>query len=392
VSKRRGDGVSVIELTIAMALLLALTAGMVAALARMQGASAFEPGASELQQRLRVAADALFKDLAAGGAGPSIGRRSGALLFAVAPLLPFRHGGSAADPPGTFAADRLSILSVPAAAAWTTLAADLVPGGTTLQAEPEAGCAAGVNLCGFAPGTTLLVYDRAGGFEAFTLAAVDDASAQLHIASRPESSSGMLFRAGSTVVEGRIDEYFLKAQTAQLMHGDGTGRPDTPVVDHVVGLAFEYFGEPRAPALIGGGGDPAVLRTTYGPKPPALDARTSMYPAGENCVFRVDATGTGQESRLPDLSSDPALMALSAEPLTDGPWCPDAISGNRWDADLLRIRSVVVTLRVESAVAALRGPAGTLFTNGGMSRNPARWMPDVERRFAVSPPNVNVAR
>jgi Tfp pilus assembly protein PilW len=392
VATARNDGVSLIELTIAMALLLALTAGVVAALTPAQGASSFEADGPELQQRLRVAADTLFKDLAAGGAGPSTGRRSGALLFAVAPLLPFRHGGAAADPPGTFAADRLSILSVPAAAAWTTLAADLVPGATTLPAARETGCAVGVNLCGFAPGMTLLVYDANGGFEAFTLATVDDASVQLQIASRPDSSSGMLFRAGSTVVEGRVDEYFLKAATAQLMHGDGTSRPDTPTVDHVVGLAFEYFGEPRAPALIGTSDDPAALRTTYGPKPPALDARTSTYPPGENCVFQVDATEAEQVPRLPDLSFDPALVSLTAEQLTDGPWCPDAISGNRWDADLLRIRSVVVTVRVESALAALRGPASALFANGGLSRNPSRWMPDVERKFTVSPPNLNVAR
>jgi hypothetical protein len=50
--------------------------------------------------------------------------------------------------------------------------------------------------------------------------------------------------------------------------------------------------------------------------------------------------------------------------LVDGPWCPDAVNQNRWDADLLRIRRVAITIRVEAALSALRGPAGMLFTNG----------------------------
>jgi hypothetical protein len=76
----------------------------------------------------------------------------------------------------------------------------------------------------------------------------------------------------------------------------------------------------------------------------------------------------------------------------DGPWCPDETSENRWDADLLRIRRVRVTLRVEAAVASLRGPAGALFTNGGSATSPIRWIPDQQIRFTVSPRNLNVGR
>ena len=288
------------------------------------------------------------------------------------------------------------MLSVPAIAAWTTLAVDLAPGATTLQVKPEADCAAGINLCGFAPGMQLLAFDAAGSFDIFTLAAVVDPSSQLQIASRPAPSSATTFRAGSTIVEAHVEVYSLKidpvAGTAQLMRGDGSSNPDAPVVDHLVGLAFEYYGDPRAPALIDATDESAGPWTTYGPKPPPLDVQTTWYPAGENCAFRVDATGGAQLPRLADLGADPGLVPLTREQLTDGPWCPDALSGNRWDADLLRIRSVVVTVRVESALAALRGPAGTLFVNGGLSRDPARWMPDVERRFTVTPRNVNLAR
>ena len=118
------------------------------------------------------------------------------------------------------------------------------------------------------------------------------------------------------------------------MRTDLTG-PDAPVADHVVGLAFEYYGD-------GGDGSPGVL-------------------------VRIDATT-----------------------LTDGPWRPDAAAGNRWDADLSRVRAVAVTLRVEAASAAQRGPAGLLFARGGTATDAKRWAPDREIRFMVSPRNMGL--
>jgi type II secretory pathway pseudopilin PulG len=107
--------------------------------------------------------------------------------------------------------------------------------------------------------------------------------------------------------------YYLKANPADLadpsvgafdlMQYDGR-QTDLPVVDHVAGLAFEYFGD-------AGMIDPATL--------------------------------------------------------TDGPWRHDP-SGRTFDADLLRIRDVGVTLRIRSALGA-------------------RLVPDMEIRFHVAPRN-----
>jgi len=87
-----------------------------------------------------------------------------------------------------------------------------------------------------------------------------------------------------------------------------------------------------------------------------------------------------------------ALAPLTPAQLVDGPWCPDAVNPNRWDADLLRVRRVAIRIRVEAALSALRGPAGVLFTNGGTSREPTRWAPDQEIRVQVSPRNMSLAR
>ena len=61
---------------------------------------------------------------------------------------------------------------------------------------------------------------------------------------------------------------------------------------------------------------------------------------------------------------------------------------NRWDADLLRIRKIGVTLRVQAANAAMRGPASVLFAHGGTSRSGNRWLPDLQVRFEVTPRNL----
>jgi hypothetical protein len=78
--------------------------------------------------------------------------------------------------------------------------------------------------------------------------------------------------------------------------------------------------------------------------------------------------------------------------LTDGPWCPNAVATNRFDADLLRVRKIRVTLRVQSALASLRGPAGTLFLKGGTARAGERFVPDLEVQFDIAPRNMNLGR
>ena len=383
-------GFSLLEAVIATGLTMAVVASVFAMMHPAQGAFAAEPEVADMQQRLRVAVDTITRDLTMAGAGAYIGGHTGPLIHYFAPVLPFRQGASGADAVGTFRTDTITIFSVPTTSAQTTLGADLMPAALTLQASPGPACPPGTSLCGFVPGMTTAVYDDTGNFDTFVIATVTDATAQLTLTARPAHTSATTYRSGSHVVEARVDTYYLKtdaaSQTFQLMHSDGAGNADVPVVDHVVGLAFDYYGEPRAPGLSEAG------ETTYGPPPPALGARTTAYPAGENCVFRVDEASGLQVSRLPALNASTALTLLTGAQFVDGPWCPDETNANRWDADLLRIRKVGITIRVEAALAALRGPAGVLFANGGSSRAANRWAPDQEIRFQVSPRNMNLGR
>jgi type II secretory pathway pseudopilin PulG len=188
--------------------------------------------------------------------------------------------------------------------------------------------------------------------------------------------------------------YWLKADAAsasyQLMAVESSNGVDVPVVDNVVALAFEYFGDPQPPAMRKPLSDPIGPWTTYGPKPSA--AAAALFAAGENCVFVSDVSSPPQPRlAILDASGGP-LAALTPSQLTDGPWCPDEGAPDRWDADLLRVRSIGIRIRVQAAMPELRGPAGPWFVHGGTSRGGHQWVPDMEIRLRVSPRNLNLIR
>jgi hypothetical protein len=235
-----------------------------------------------------------------------------------------------------------------------------------------------------------LVFDSAGQADAGIVAGVD----------------GTLVTVEGADLRGQVDAarhawlvevvrrtYWLEASgnVPRLMRYDGR-RTDAPVVDHVVALWFDYFGDPRPPALVAGvdlvGEGPW---TTYGPRPPPIghdDARDT-WPAGENCAFSV-AEGV-HVPRLATLDAGSAPVPLAASLLTDGPWCPDAGDARRFDADLLRIRRIRVVARVQAGAAALRGRAGRWFVRSGTSAPAFALVPDQEIEFDVSPRNLNLA-
>jgi Tfp pilus assembly protein PilW len=390
---RREQGFSLVELVIATSIMLVVTGGVFSLMNPAHGAFSAQPEVSDMQQRLRVGADTLSRDLIMAGAGGYFGMQAGSLRYSFASVLPFPRGGvdeGSHSGPHSAAGRGITVIYVPPTAAQTTLAADLTPSSLTLDVAPEGGCPAGVNLCGFTKDMSVLVYDDSGNYELCRVTSVADYTAQL-LVTRPADSDRTTYNAGTKVVEGVSHTYYLRPETHQLMNYDATSNLDVPVVDNVVGLSFAYYGEPTPPTLIKPMADPTGPWTTYGPRPPALGVRRRGYAAGENCTFQV---GEGvQIARLATLPGDYAsLVKLEAEWFADGPYCPDEDSAKRWDADLLRIRRIEVTLRVQSAAAALRGPQSALFAIGGTSRSGDRWVPDQEIRFQVSPRNLNLGR
>ena len=154
----------------------------------------------------------------------------------------------------------------------------------------------------------------------------DDAAAGIYY--RPDTISVLGVPSSALAADAQATRtYYLKsdarANVFELMQFDGS-LTDLPVIEHVVGLAFDYFADPQA--------DGAAL-----------------------------------------IKLDPAILK-------------DA-SGRFFDRDVLRIRRVHVRVRLESADPSLRGPAGALFVHGGFSNAAGRFVPDEEMEMHVAPRN-----
>jgi hypothetical protein len=78
------------------------------------------------------------------------------------------------------------------------------------------------------------------------------------------------------------------------------------------------------------------------------------------------------------------LAAIDPSEFVDGPWLPNAIDADRYDADLLRIRVVRATLRVEASAASLRGASPDWFARPGTARG-SRFLRDQVVAFDAAP-------
>jgi len=202
-------GFTIIEVVVAMAVVLTITAGVFAAVQASPSAVLVQSEMADMQQRIRVGVDAIMRD-----------------AINATTIRPCRWGGSSEDLPGTFRSDAVTFATA----------------------------------------------------------------------------------AATTTYWHRVDA---ASDTYQLTQWSGGTSNDVPVIDHLVGLQFTYFGEDAAPLV---------------------------------------------------------------------------------DADLVGLRTVAVTLRVEAAAAALRGPASSLFARPGTADGARRWAPDVEVHFRVAPRNLSLER
>ena len=63
-----------------------------------QGTAQAQPEVADMQQRMRVGTESLFKELVMAGAGPYQGATTGSLINFFAPILPRRTGLTGPDP------------------------------------------------------------------------------------------------------------------------------------------------------------------------------------------------------------------------------------------------------------------------------------------------------
>lgn len=394
----RGEaGFTLTEMLIAVTVMMAVTGAIFQILNPAQGTFQAQPEVADMQQRLRVAVDSVSKDLVMAGAGSYMGASNGALHNFFAPIMPYKYGDLYQSVTDYFDPNAITLLYVPPTPAQTKVVRALGNNSQELDVEAQRNCGTDKKeaLCGFEIGMRVVIFDIDGSWDTMTITNVQDAALHLQhsgkLSAQYDSGNASLSQVASHT-------YYLKkdttARTSELRHYDGY-QTDLPVVDNVVALEFEYFGDPMPPERLPNKPltDTIGPWTTYGPKPLDLGLThpSNAWPQGETCVFRVQ---DGQHvPRLATLGGG-GLPQVKLEEgiLQDGPWCPHAGADVKFDADLLRVRRVRVKLRVQAAADQLRGPAGVLFANAGTSTSAERFVPDQEIRFDITPRNMNLGR
>src|SRR5262245_37568450 len=236
----RERGFSLLEVVMAMAMTMVVVGSVFSVMNPAEGSFATEPEVSDMQQRLRVAHDSLYKDLVMAGAGAYLGGQTGSLICFFPPVLPFRQGAVDNAPAGAFArssprlppdaTDTITVIYVPTTTAQTTLAQDVVGGGR-LTVNRESDCPADgtlVNLCGFRTGMTVLIFDSTGNYDTFTITGLSDLTATITV-NKPADAATTTYRGGpvgtpgiAKVTQAVLRTYFRKAATNQLVYYDGS--------------------------------------------------------------------------------------------------------------------------------------------------------------------------
>lgn len=353
-------GFTMVEALVAVSLaLVVMSAAMQLAAAHLTVAGA-TPEVVDEQQRARSGADALAGDLAMAGSGMSIGPHAGGLIRAFAPIVPRRMGQTGADAFDVARPDAVTIVYVPGTHAQVLLAQPMTSASDPMAVDGSTGCPLGTVVCGLQQGTTALLFDESGRFDLVTVVAIQPGVATVQ--HRQQGVPNFVYGSGAAIAEAESHTYYFDRSALQLRHSDGA-QSDVPVIDNVVDVSFEYWGDPAPPAF---------------PRPKS---------GVGNCLY--DAAG----ARLPVApalpSSGGTLITLPIAVLADGPWC--GAGSFRYDADLLRVRLVRVRLRVQVANMMFRGTSSD-FLLGGRGRNAARNIPDYSIRFDVAPRNMNPAK
>src|SRR5687767_14083825 len=228
-------------MTIAMAIMLTLTAALFQLTAPTRGTMQAVPERGDMQQRLRVAVEMLSAHLQMAGAGVSSATAAGALHHSFAPLLPYRVGvnESDADAGIRFRSDAVTVVYVPSVAAVSSLEAAVAQSADVLTLNQGTNCPppTTTQVCGLSAGMRAALWDVSCRWDPLTIVGVLPALLQVEI----DGQLAGPYPAGATVARLAMHTYYLqnepKTGIPQLRRFDG-GSSDVPLLDHVVALRF----------------------------------------------------------------------------------------------------------------------------------------------------------
>ena len=168
---RSEAGYSLLELLISTAIMLTVTGAIFSLMNPAQGTAQTQPEVADMQQRMRVNQEVLFKELTMTGAGVYQGATTGSLLNWFAPILPRRTGRINPDPtqgPASYKTNAISIAYVPNSYSQSTIRQAMPPQSAELKVNEQPNCPKKDPLCGFITGMSVLIMDTSGNFDMFS--------------------------------------------------------------------------------------------------------------------------------------------------------------------------------------------------------------------------------
>jgi hypothetical protein len=203
-----------------------------------------------------------------------------------------------------------------------------------------------------------MLLDRSGNYDVFTVTSTEGPVLTVR---HQGFGSSTTYPAGTPAIAVESTTYALDAGSRVLRRYDGDAS-DLPFMDDVVGMGVRYFGEPEPPVW---------------PRPAAGES---------NCLYASD--GSFLSALMPVIGAPGRLVELSPARLTDGPWC--GAGGTRFDADLLRVRRLRVSVRLQAGDAAVRGTDPVHFVNPGRARRAPLLVSDAVVQIEVAPRNLRL--
>lgn len=371
-------GFTLAELLVAMVLGLLVAGASVAFAASVRQVFLVEPETLDAMRRVREGGMALVTAITNAGGDQALADGVSplpALVPLVTPLVSL--DGSGGD---VFRAVSV-IRAVPGVSGRLAVQQPGVAGPLTLE-QSTGVCPSLPIVCGFQAGDIAVIADGWGRTEVFEVREADDALGQL----RPARPLAYAYPAGAWVTAARADRIGLLRQpdgSQNLVRFTAAGAQE-PMLDGVVDLQLDVWGQARAPWLRDAASSPGLAQ--YGLYPPAADVADAngIYGLGEHCMaVRLD--GTPQSPLSDHAAGADGLMRLQPADFVDGPWCPQPGAAAAFDADLFRIRRIDIRLRVEVLPPEFRGVSGPLFVRPGTAaHDTARWVKDRMLSFSVA--------
>src|SRR6476660_9819581 len=208
-------GYTIIELLVSTAIMITVTGAIFSLMNPAQGNAQTQPEVADMQQRMRIGNDTLFKELVMSGAGPYQGPVTGALVNFFAPILPRRISRLNPDPATVFKDDTITLSYIPNSYSQTTISASMPNVSAELKVTPQPNCpASGDQLCGFSDGMDVIIFDSSGNFDLFTITKTQDNAAHLQHRGQDMSKA---YDVGASVTQIVNNTYYLNTDTNQLM-------------------------------------------------------------------------------------------------------------------------------------------------------------------------------